>query len=488
MTVQTSQQLIKQAMSLIRAGNTGQAEIVARQVIASNKKDADGLTLLGLVFYERGDYDEAVAWHKKAVTIERKQPLYLCNLAIANAARGKLSSALTCFEKALKLQPDSPEALAGKADVLEKQGKLDRAHAILEPAIKAGRYTPKIAAVYARLLQRKGLNDRVVAFADDLLSRSETQGIERRLILLQLGKACEQLGEYDRAFEAYVQANEIGAVPFDIRNVQQRFDSLMQTFSRDAAASLPRATHGSELPVFIAGMARSGTTLLEQIIHAHPKAHAIGEIRHLGELIHHLPDEIESIEPFPQCVGDLTVEKLDRLATVHLNYLKKQNRGATRIVDKTLDNFQNLGVISLLFPQARIIHIRRHPLDTCFSCYFENLPPLRHPYSSDLSNLGLYYRQYLRLMDFWRENLDIPILEIHYEHIVEDQENQSRRIIEFLGLEWDERCLRFHEARRDVTTLSYDQVRKPIYKTAISRYKHYEKHLSPLREALGDAI
>ena len=141
-----------------------------------------------------------------------------------------------------------------------------------------------------------------------------------------------------------------------------------------------------------------------------------------------------------------------------------------------------------MLPQAKIIHVRRHPLDVCFSCFFANLSPMSHPFTTDLRSLGLYYRCYARLMDHWRGLPGINMLEIDYEGIVADQEGVSRRIIDFIGLPWDDACLRFHEAKRAVSTLSYDQVRKPMYKTAVARYKLYEKHLGPLKEALGDRL
>jgi hypothetical protein len=145
-------------------------------------------------------------------------------------------------------------------------------------------------------------------------------------------------------------------------------------------------------------------------------------------------------------------------------------------------------MISLMLPAARIIHVRRHPLDLCLSCYMRDLPPQMHPYSTDLANLGLYYREYARLMDHWREAADLRMLEFDYEALVADPEVQTRRLTDFLGLEWDEQCLRFHEAKRDVATLSYDQVRRPIYRSASGRWQRYRHHLRPLIEALGDAL
>jgi tetratricopeptide (TPR) repeat protein len=488
MPAPSAQQLVNQAMKLRQAGSYAQAEIVARQALAENRKNSDALAVLGLIAYDRGNYEDAASWHQKALALARKEPLYHCNLAITNVARGRLAAALDGFEKALKLRPGSPEALAGKADVLERRGNAARALATLEPAIRSGAVPPRIASVYTRILLRLGRDEEVVSFAGQQLERSEVQGIERRQILLLLGKAHERQGDVELAFDAFRRGNELETRPFSIDAVAERFDALMSVFSREAMATLPRASHGRETPVFIAGMPRSGTTLIEQIIHAHPKGCGIGEIREFGALLHGAHEVIGGIDPYPACVANMTQADVDRLADTHLAMIKRRGRGALRVADKTLDNFQHLGMVALLFPKARVIHSRRHPMDACFSCFFENLPPQAHPHASDLTHLGQYYRQYVRLMEHWRAVLDLRMLDVEYEALVADQETVTREIIAFLDLEWDDRCLSFHQAKRDVATLSYDQVRRPIYTSAVRRYERYAAHLTPLAEALGDVL
>jgi hypothetical protein len=241
----------------------------------------------------------------------------------------------------------------------------------------------------------------------------------------------------------------------------------------------------SQKPVFIVGMPRSGTTLAEQIIASHGHVAAAGEIgipRGIAmSLGYGAPDE----KGFARRVRALTQHEARTLAREGLAILNRFSTSATRITDKLPHNFQFLGLAALLFPKAKIIHCRRNPLDTCVSCF---LTPLReeHSYAQDLTTLGAYYREYAALMDHWRHVLPMPILEVEYEALVTDLEAQSRRLIDFIGLEWDRACLDFQTSGRAVHTLSRSQVRRPVYTTSIGRWRRYEKHLGPLLAALGD--
>jgi hypothetical protein len=181
---------------------------------------------------------------------------------------------------------------------------------------------------------------------------------------------------------------------------------------------------------------------------------------------------------------DATTESLNRIANEYLEDLQRYAPEARRIVDKMPHNYEALGLIDRLFPGARVLHCRRNPIDTCVSIYFKHFNSF-HPYASDLRSLGLYYRQYEQLMEYWKRTLAVPILDVQYEEVVANQEEMSRRILEFVGLEWDERCLNYHQIERTVKTPSYDQVRKPIYTGSVERWRRYEAHLGPLLEALG---
>ena len=245
-------------------------------------------------------------------------------------------------------------------------------------------------------------------------------------------------------------------------------DDIVSTYSPALLSRLRGTGCQSERPVFIVGMHRSGSSLVEQILASHPLVHGAGERRHMARIAATLGSETEP-------------DRLEALGETYVGALP--DHGATRVIDKTPGNFERLGLIRLILPKARIIHCHRDPLDSCLSC-FKTLFQEGNGYSYDLAELGHYYRSYQRLMDHWREVLPGDVLDVAYEDVVEDLETMARRLVEFCGLPWDDACLEFHETDRPVQTASAAQVRKPIYKTAVGRWRRYESHLNALMKAL----
>ncbi len=234
-------------------------------------------------------------------------------------------------------------------------------------------------------------------------------------------------------------------------------------------------------------MPRSGTTLTEQIIAAHPSAAAAGEIGVPNRIAKSLGFGASDEKAFARRISRLKPREVAALAREGLEMLVRFSKTAERITDKLPHNFELLGLIAMLFPRAKIIHCRRNPLDTCVSCFLTPLSE-EHAYTHDLSALGEYYRDYAALMDYWRAVLPMPILDVDYELLVADPEGQSRRLVDFVGLDWNPACLEFHAGGRAIHTISRAQVRQPIYDTSIGRWRRYEKHLGPLRAALGDLV
>jgi len=432
------------------------------------------------------DYDGAEQWFRKAVTIDRKQPHYACQLGLAYQARGRLTEAMASYEKALKLQPGHPEALAGKAAVLLLRGKYDRGWNLLEPILRAPDFNPALAGTATGLLVAMKKLEQAVEFARAQLARSDMLDLNRRRVLFPLAKALHQLGAYDDAFAAYTDANAIGRVPVDLERRRRKGARLMSILSPTSLAELPRSSFTTERPVFIVGLPRCGSTLIEQIIHAHPQGHGAGELLIMSHLVVGMQTTLSAETGYPECLADITTEKLDVLAEHYVTRLPRVGGRVERVVDKALNNFEHIGLLHLMFPNARVIHARRHPMDLCLSCFIQDLAVKWHPYASDLHDLGQIYRLYDTLMSHWRDTCALPMLDVDYEDLVSNQEAVSRRIIDYIGLGWDDRCLQFHQEKRSVITASYDQVRKPMYATAVARYVRYEKHLGPLRDALGD--
>ena len=478
--------LRKQAAASLASGNLAQAESTCRQILSRRKNDLTALQVMGVIAFERGQFADAASYLRKCLTQQPKDPMLHCNLAKAWAGQGCLDRAIASFDKALRLDKAHADAVSGKADLLERRGDYDKARNLLAPLVAAGNEVASMAIVFAKLQQRAGRPNDAIALVQRHLDKPDLGSSTRRQLLFVLAKAFETAGQFDRAFEAYTQGNSVDARPFDAHVYAQKIEHLISTFSAQNLATLPRAADRSELPIFVVGMPRTGSTLVERIIDRHPKAHGAGEIAVMAEMVGSLMFELDSYSPYPDCIADLTQEAADRLGRAYLDQLRRTGRGAVRVVDKALRNYENLGLISRLVPGARVIDCRRDPLDTCLSCYMQTLAPRKHPYASDLRNLGLVYRQYERLMRHWQDVLDLPMMTVSYEKLVADQEGVSRAILDFAGLEWDDQCLRFYESQRDVMTLSYDQVRRPIYNTSVGRHHHFEAHLGPLKEALAE--
>lgn len=480
--------LYQQAKQSFESRDFIQAEQLSHKLLRRNKRDHNALQILGSCAYAKGEYEKAIKYLKQCIALQPNNPLYLCHLALVRTAQGKPDEAVACYDRALKVKPGFPVAIGGKAVTLENAGDTEAARLLLEPYIKDGTEEPSMALAYAKLQHDAGEYSEAINVARRHTKNKKTDPVIRRDLLFILGKAYEKAKRIDEAFETFQQANTVRALPCSPNDSARQIDTLMKVYSPGKLAKYPRAATESELPVFIVGMPRSGSTLTERIIASHPQVHGAGEITAFGDIPFSMMYDLGSYEPYPQCMTDLTQEWADRFAAKYLQYLSDLQRDASRVVDKMLSNYKHLGLISLLLPRARIIHTKRNALDNCWSCFAENLSPVKHRYASDLRNLGLIYRQYEQLMAHWKEVLDIQFMEVQYEEMVADPEGVSRKVIEFLNLPWDDGCLRFYESSgQRAPTLSYQQVRQPIYKSAIHRHERYGALLDPLREALASS-
>jgi hypothetical protein len=323
-----------------------------------------------------------------------------------------------------------------------------------------------------------------------LLARPNLPPARGCVLHLGLANLRQRAGAYDEAFGHFRQGNALRrglfqqqGTAFDPAAHRACVDAIIRTF--DAAYFQRVAGFGldSEVPVFIVGMPRSGTSLLEQILASHPQVAGGGELRHVPRLVDALPAQLRAPEGYPGCMARVDGPAIRSLAERHLERLTRLGGAALRVTDKLPVNFLHLGLIATLFPRARIIHCRRDPLDVCVSCYTSYFRGLH--FTWDLNDLGQYYRQYERLMAHWRTVLPLPILDVVYEELVADPEAVSRELVAFCGLDWDARCLAFHENPRAVHTVSALQVRRPMYTNSVGRWRRYAAHLQPLLEALN---
>jgi tetratricopeptide (TPR) repeat protein len=301
-----------------------------------------------------------------------------------------------------------------------------------------------------------------------------------------LGKMLDDCARYDQAFEHFREANRYKRkrVRFDGERYRRWSAKLLDMFTPAFFEDHADLGDSSERPVFIVGMPRSGTTLVEQILASHPRVYGADELTTIFEIVCDLEQRDTGGARFPDNISALDEAGLEWGARRYLETLQAIDRQAARVTDKMPSNVFHLGLIAVMLPGAHVIHCRRDAMDVCVSNFMQMFAEGHH-YSYDLSDIAIYYRGYERVMSHWREVLPTRMYEVQYEELIEDQERISRELVDYIGLDWDERCLAFHETKRAVRTASNWQVRQPIYKTARKRWKNYENHLTQLKADLG---
>lgn len=439
------------------------------------------LTNLGDACVALSRYDEAIRHLEQALRLDPRFANAQRALAKALHHAGRMQEALAGYEKLAELQPGSADAALGQAKILEQLGRYQESYRMLQPLLQAG--NKDVVPVFFDISRHVGRREEAVADLEDMLKRQAMRNDAAASIHFKLGKHYDETDDYDRAFDHYERGNALTPAQFNREKLVRFVDDSIAIYSPSFVRRMPRAANPSKLPVFIVGMPRSGTSLVEQILASHPRVYGAGELPHIGRIVQQLSNELRG-QGFPLCIPNLTQRLLDSSAIDHLRVLRELDGRAARVTDKMPYNFRYLGLISQLFPMAPIIHCTRHPLDTCLSCFFANFGTVGHDFSYNLQTVGEFYIQYQRLMNHWESVLPDRILQVPYAHLVQEQEKISRRLITFCGLNWDNRCRDFHQTDRFVFTLSYDQVRQPIYTRSLDRWKHYEKHLQPLRELL----
>lgn len=482
---------IRRIQTLITNGRYEDAQVGLRKILKRRKNDHHAMRLLIEATYRAKRFNRCLELLRRFLKLFPKDERALILLSEILAHRGQLKESLARLKSLHKADPDNPRIIYALADAHDLNGETDLALEMLEPAIESGPMQPDMSWLYSTLLIQKKKDREALIVIDRQLEHEDLEAKTQRKLLYLLGKAHENLDETERSFEAYQRANQIHDKTFDETQFADSVDRLIEVFSPDDLKGFPRSTVDSELPVFIISRPRSGSTLLERIIGAHPEAHAAGELIVLAKMLGQLGFLIHSDLSFPECVRDLDAEDVDRCARDYLKVIGKLEKGALRVTDKTITNWIWVGVISLLFPKAKLIDLRRNPLDTCLSCWTADLGD-KFPASFRLDHLALEYKMHIRIMEHWHRVLDVPILRVNYEDLVTDQETWSRKIIDFIGLPWDEKCLRFHETDRTsaskstaAPTLSYSQVTQPIYSSSLGRAEKFSRYLQPVREILN---
>ncbi len=406
---------------------------------------------------------------------------------------GNLDDAIELVRSELEAQPDHASLAGSLAHMLLMRGDHDEAVKTVEDMRDRGIESMNLAAVYGRALLRTDRRDEAIEYIQDLMERQPDESDSRRhLAYNALGHLLDKAKRYDEAMEAFKASQALTEPNFDERRLEMTLSCVEESWTPERFAKVARPEATGPSPVFIVGMPRSGTTLTEQIIDAHPRGFGAGELGLLADLLRGLCKDPEN--PYATGPDEFDPEALKQAAQTYRDETRvlAGDRDVDVIVDKAPLNFHYLGFIALAFPDAKIIHCQRDPRDNCLSCFFQLLNA-GHSYSFDLYNCGLYYRNYRQLMTHYRSLLSSPevgmaIFENDYEGMVENQEQRTRELLEFIGLPFDPACLEFHSTGRVAITLSNDQVRQPIYKSSTKRYERYSAHLAPLLQGLGDVL
>jgi tetratricopeptide (TPR) repeat protein len=466
-----------------RVGLLRDAEAVLARAAALAPQRAEIWMELGRVQLEQDKFERAEQSLREALRHAPRTAAARAQLGSILLAAGRHEEAIPEFEQVLELDARSAEALKGLAHASSALGQTDRAIALYRQCIE---HHPDDGAAYWGLASLKACRFSPEEI-EAMRARLATGGLPPEAVAnlqFALGAALDAECQYDEAFEHFRQGNALmrGAIRYDSSALARIDAELIQIFD---AAFLRRhggAGNPDPAPIFIVGLPRSGSTLIEQILASHSLVEGTHELPELNRIANAMSRESPG-KTYPSVLLDARLERFRELGTEYLERARRFRTGARHFTDKMSNNFRHVGLISLILPNAKVINARRHPLDSCVSSY-KMLYSRGQKFSYDLRELGEYYLRYQRLMDHWHEVLPGFVLDVEYEQLVGDFEGQVRRILDFCALPWEQECLEFHRNPRAVRTASAEQVRQPLYATGVNRWRDYERHLGPLIDLL----
>ncbi|NQU69766.1 MAG: tetratricopeptide repeat protein [Rhodospirillales bacterium] len=429
-------------------------------------------------------HDEGIAAYHKAIALKPDYAEAYGNLGNALSDLNRHDESIASHHKAIALKPDYAEAWINLGTIVQSLGKLDEAGECYRKALAI---EPDLTEAHRHIAGLKKFtgHDHDFKAMEAAWARPDLSEDQKMHLAFGLGKASEDMRQYETAFEFFKTGNAIKRAGYDfsIKDVETQFNDLKGLFTKKLFSDHPGPGSSDATPIFILGMPRSGTSLVEQILASHPQIHGAGELDDLIRTIDAdfgrtgdaaFADRIKGADSGGfSCAGDKYVKKI-----------REQAGDAKFVTDKMPQNFRWIGMIQLMLPNARIIHCRRDPMDTCLSIFKTLFAVDGHYYAYELGELGQYYSLYRDLMSHWNDVMPDFIYDIRYEDVIADQETHTRALLDYCGLDWNDACLQFHKTDRPVHTASSAQVRRPIYKNSVQSWKNYENWLSPLSEAL----
>ncbi|MGH8129815.1 MAG: tetratricopeptide repeat-containing sulfotransferase family protein [Steroidobacteraceae bacterium] len=517
-----ARQLIAQAAEHHREGRFEDAEAIYREILRRDPRNLEALRLLALIAMNAEHYGQAEKLLKRAVEIapdflaawidlsraqlERLDPqaalasieraLQLnprsanvqIHVANAQARSGRHGEAIESYRRANELNPELPAGPLGLGNTLKTVGRQAEA---VEAYRRATVLRPELSEAWWSLSNLKTFRfeDKEIETMERQLELATMADEARAQFCFALAKAREDCGDYARAFELYQRGNRTRRALENYDPVQTEVinERIVSVFDAEFLARLAGRGHPDPAPIFVVGLPRSGSTLIEQILASHSQVDATHELPEVGRLIQRINRDRNDRITYPEAVRDFTDDTWAALGRSYIEQTRQYRRNALYFIDKMPNNFASIGLLSLALPNARFINTRRHPLDTCLSC-FKQLFAKGQPFTYDLVELGEYYLQYDRMMAHWHAVLPGRVLDVQYESVVADQGGETQRLLEFCGLPWEDACLRYYETERAIRTASSEQVRRPIYTSSLGMWRLYRRELAELIEILAPVL
>lgn len=469
--------------ALQKSGKPEEAVASFQHAISLISDYAEAHNNLGIALEDLGQVDDAIASYRQAIAVNAHYPEAHNNLATALKSQGMIGEAISAYEQAIAVNSRYAEAHNNLAILFHEQGRLADAVTHYDKALG-------IDPNYAEAYRNRASVGKFMSLGDDVqametaYANPDIRPEDKMHLAFGLGKVFEDLGDYARAFGLFSQGNALKRASFQyaIEAQAERFAALKRVFDEELFSRHLGSGHDDAAPVFILGMPRSGTSLIEQILASHPQVFGAGEMSVLNRIVETRFDDPTGAR-FPERLSSVTDDDLTRAGRSYVDEVRALAGGASLVTDKMPGNFRLIGMIKLLMPNATVIHCRRDPLDTClsiFKTYFTD----DLPFAFDLREIGQYYRLYADLMEHWHQVLPGFVHDVQYEKIVASQAESTRGLLEICGLEWDDACLAFHKTDRAVRTASAAQVRRPIFTDSVRSSQNYGAQLAPLMEIL----
>jgi len=470
---------IENANIAYESGDFLLAEDLYKEVLDISPNNIEVLLKLSFLYITSGKYDSAIPLLTNAINLEPNNPYSYYNLGYAYQQQKELHLAINYYTAAISLKPDFSLAMNNLGVSYQHLGDIRNANKHFKKAIENNSNCFDAYFNYAQSHKFSDEDNQIIKILEGKSNLPSISKQDKVKIHFTLGKAYDDLGSFKFAFDNYKQGNSFKNHGFNIKNYSHYIDKIIDVFDNDLIRTLKLNRQEEQNFIFVVGMPRSGSTLIEQIISCHPRVHSAGEIGFIGEIVDEVSDLLNSTESYPSCLSNAQSSVLEDISNKVLTLTKTQCDFAEYIIDKSPVNFLHIGLIKILFPNSIVIHTQRNPIATCLSCYFQNFET-QHQYSYDLRTLGQFYTQYQRLMNHWKKLFTNNIIDIKYEDLVLNQEEKTRELILDCGLEWFDDYLSFYRSKNIISTASKWQTRQPIYHSSVNKHQNYLEFLEDL--------